>query len=73
MAFQRKQRKEKFETEGGLEDNVVQIYRCSKGVPRLVNVIADRCLLACYVMQSRHVDVPIVRRSYQELQGQVLN
>ena len=35
MAFQRRQRRdaaEPFEAEGGLEENVVQIYRCSKVV-----------------------------------------
>ncbi len=32
MAFQRSDRKQGDENEGGLEDNVVQIYRCSKVV-----------------------------------------
>lgn len=32
MAFQRNDRKQSDENEGGLEDNVVQIYRCSKVV-----------------------------------------
>jgi small subunit ribosomal protein S5 len=32
VAFQRKRRKDDYESEGGLEDNVVQIYRCSKVV-----------------------------------------
>lgn len=32
MAFQRRDKRDNFEGEGGLEDNVVQIYRCSKVV-----------------------------------------
>lgn len=48
-----------------------ELFRCSKGVPRLINQIADRCLLACYVMQTRQIDEGIVRRSYQEFEGQI--
>jgi small subunit ribosomal protein S5 len=32
VAFQRRDKRDNFEGEGGLEDNVVQIYRCSKVV-----------------------------------------
>ncbi len=49
-----------------------EVYRCSKGIPRLINQVCDRSLLACYVFQVKRVDAEIVRRSYQELSGQVL-
>lgn len=49
-----------------------EVYRCSKGIPRLINQVCDRSLLACYVFQVKRVDTEIVRRSYQELSGQVL-
>ncbi|MBI4342513.1 MAG: AAA family ATPase, partial [Candidatus Omnitrophica bacterium] len=49
-----------------------EVYQCSKGVPRLINLICDRSLLACYVYRVKRVDADIVRHSYQELSGQVL-
>ncbi len=55
-------------TEGGLEE----VFRASRGVPRLINVICDRALLACYVLRVTSVTRDVVQRSYQELSGQVL-
>ena len=53
-------------------DGVEEIYQTSKGIPRLINLICDRTLLACYLLRVKQVDGEIVRRSYQELEGQVL-
>lgn len=53
-------------------DGVEEVYQCSKGIPRLINQICDRTLLACYAQQLKAVDRDMVRRSYQELNGQVL-
>ncbi len=47
-----------------------ELFQCSKGTPRLINLICDRALLACYVFRSNTVDASMVRRSYQELSGQ---
>lgn len=49
-----------------------EVYRCSKGIPRLINHICDRSLLACYILQVKRVDAEVVRRSSQELAGEVL-
>lgn len=60
---------------GGLEwttDGTEEVYRCSKGIPRLINLICDRSLLACYIVRTKRVDGELVRRSYQELSGEVL-
>ena len=46
-----------------------EIYRRSKGVPRLINVIADRSLLAAYTQETRKVDKPLVRRAAEEVYG----
>lgn len=54
------------------QDGMEEVYRCSRGIPRLINLICDRSLLACYVFQVKRVDSDIVRRSHQELSGQVL-
>ena len=62
-------------SDGSLEwaaDGIEEIYACSKGIPRLINQIGDRTLLACYVQRVTRVDRELVRRSYQELSGQVL-
>ena len=62
-------------SDGRLEwtaDATEEVTRCSRGIPRLINQICDRSLLACYVLQVKRVDADIVRRSFQELQGQVL-
>ena len=62
-------------SDGTLEwtaDGTEEVYRCSRGIPRLINLICDRALLACYVFRVKRVDGEIVRKSYQELEGQVL-
>ena len=52
-------------------DAVDELYLCSKGIPRLINLICDRALLACYVFRTKQVDRSIIQRSFQELNGQV--
>ena len=51
-------------------DGLDEVYRYSNGIPRLINLICDRSLLACYVLQVKRVDSSIVRRSRQELAGE---
>jgi general secretion pathway protein A len=53
------------------EDAVQEVFQCSKGVPRLINLICDRVLLACYVYRAKFVNGAVVRRSYQELMGEI--
>ena len=53
-------------------DGIQEVFQRSRGIPRLINLICDRSLLACYVFHVKRVDAEIVRRSYQELAGQVL-
>ena len=48
-----------------------EVFRCSQGIPRLINQICDRALLACYVFRVKRADATIIRHSYQELMGQV--
>ena len=52
-------------------DALDELYRCSKGIPRLINLICDRALLACYVFRTKQMDRHIIHRSFQELNGQV--
>ena len=46
-----------------------EIFRRSKGVPRLINVVADRALLAAYAQESRRIDRGLVRRAAAEVFG----
>ncbi|HET97765.1 MAG TPA: AAA family ATPase, partial [Desulfurivibrio alkaliphilus] len=43
------------------------LYRLSGGVPRLINVIADRALLGAYVEERNLVDEAILRRAAREV------
>jgi general secretion pathway protein A len=49
---------------------VKEIYRWSGGIPRLVNVVADRALLAAYTQDTRSVDRRLVRRAAVEVFGE---
>lgn len=46
-----------------------EIFRQSQGIPRLVNVIADRSLLAAYSQEQRQVSASLVRKAAQEVGG----
>jgi general secretion pathway protein A len=46
-----------------------ELFRTSGGVPRLVNIIADRALLGGYVQDSHQVTAALVRRAAGEVFG----
>lgn len=46
-----------------------ELYRRSDGVPRLINVIADRALLAGYTLDRHKIDGSLVRRAAAEVFG----
>lgn len=43
------------------------VYRCTGGVPRLINVLCERCMLGAYVSETRHIDSAVVKRADREL------
>ena len=45
------------------------LHRLSRGIPRLINTIADRALLGAYARSRVYVDAPIVRRAAAEVLG----
>lgn len=49
---------------------VAEIFRASRGVPRRVNLICDRALLAAFAEQSRDVQPAHVRKAVQSLRGE---
>lgn len=46
------------------------LYRLSGGIPRRLNILADRALLGAYVRGRATVDGGLVRRAQQEISGQ---
>jgi len=51
-----------FETKG-----LDAIADMSGGIPRLINVLADRCLITAYVAETRTITPSIVREAYEDL------
>src|ERR1043166_6479852 len=49
---------------------VAAIYRASGGVPRLINLIAARSLLAGYAAQTRDIDAEHVQKAVTALRGE---
>jgi general secretion pathway protein A len=48
-----------------------RIHRYSGGIPRLVNAVADKALLAGYVQQREKIDFKMVGLAIRELEGNV--
>lgn len=46
------------------------IYNFSKGIPRLINMLCDRSLLACFAMDKKKVDENVVSLCIKELNGE---
>src|SRR5207253_5812221 len=49
---------------------IADIFRASTGVPRLINLVTDRALLAAYTEQSRDVSAAHVKKGVQALRGE---
>jgi type II secretory pathway predicted ATPase ExeA len=49
---------------------VSEIYHASHGVPRLINLVADRALLAGYAAQTRDIQPEHVRKAVAALRGE---
>ena len=48
-----------------------RVYHYSKGIPRLVNAVCDKALLAGYVQQSDKISFKMIGRAMRELEGQL--
>ena len=51
-------------------DALTAVHRLSGGVPRLVNLVCDRALLAGYVQGSRTITAGMVRQAAREVRGE---
>jgi general secretion pathway protein A len=48
-----------------------RIYRYSRGIPRLINALCDKCLLAGFVQQRETIDFSMVCLAARELEGDI--
>ena len=48
-----------------------RVYRYSQGIPRLVNAVCDKALLAGFVQQSKRIDFRMVGQAVRELEGHI--
>jgi general secretion pathway protein A len=51
------------------EAAIRRIAQYAGGIPRLVNVVCDHCLLSAYADQVREIDVAVVKRAIAYLEG----
>ncbi len=49
---------------------VPAVYRASRGVPRVVNLLCDRALLGAYVEGKDHVDRKVLVKAVREVRGE---
>ncbi len=50
-------------------DAIECIYRFSGGIPRIINTVCDKALLAAYVAETRDITLGIIENSIQEIEG----
>lgn len=48
-----------------------RVYNYSQGIPRLVNAVCDKCLLAGYVQQKAQINFSLVGSAIRELEGNI--
>lgn len=51
------------------EEALNMLYELSNGIPRIINVLADRAMLAAYARSSRIVDIPMIECAQEDLEG----
>jgi general secretion pathway protein A len=51
-------------------DGITALYRVSEGVPRLINIIADRALMAGYAREIDRIGAHLVRAAAREVAGE---
>ena len=49
---------------------VWRVFNYSRGIPRLVNAVCDKCLLAGWVNQSNGINFGVANRAVRELEGE---
>jgi len=50
--------------------SLTQLFRLSRGVPRLINVLCDRAMLGAYALDQKNIDGRILTRAAREVFGE---
>src|SRR5690606_2596745 len=50
-------------------DAIATLFRLSKGVPRLINLICDRAMLGAYATHREMIDKPLIKQAAREVLG----
>jgi general secretion pathway protein A len=50
-------------------DSIEKIHLFSGGIPRIINMVCDKSLLAAYVMETKNIALSIINKSINELEG----
>lgn len=45
------------------------VFKFSRGVPRLINIICDKGLLAGYVAEKKTIDADMIKKCFKEIEG----
>ena len=48
-----------------------RVHRYSHGIPRLVNAVCDKALLAGFVQQADRINYGMIGRAIRELEGDI--
>lgn len=54
------------------EEVIEEIYKYSQGIPRLINILCDKALLAAFVKESKSITQKIIKKCIEELEGVTL-
>ena len=49
---------------------IAEIFRCTDGIPRLINMVCDRALVLGYAREHRRIDLPLIRETISLLTAQ---
>jgi general secretion pathway protein A len=52
------------------DSTIGKVYRLSRGIPRLINLLCDRALLGAYVQGQNQVDKPTLSKAAREVFGE---
>ncbi len=52
------------------EETIAEIYRCTDGIPRLINMVCDRALVLGYARERRRIDLALIRETIANLTTQ---
>jgi len=51
------------------KEAIAEVFKFSRGVPRLINIISDKALLAGYVAERKSISPDIIKKCAKEIEG----